>query len=324
MKDLKAFLVIVILTGIVYWGVEPYAHSVMHPHVEPANFDFKAEDMYLAKKNLKEAKDEKNKAIAEDRLKAYEDFWKEIDEIDFSKGNAQKGEELVQEAGCTGCHGIKAADLPAPMSSKEASEAYGVNPPDLSTAGYLYEPKFLAAFIKNPVMAFKVSHKFNDDNPFPMPEFAGVGDDINSELADMVAYFKSIAPKEMSDKEVFVNSCVRCHDMKYANLYTDGNKASIANYLGTTPPDLSMYIRSRSVSYLNDFINDPQKMLAGTAMPRVGLDAKAQKQVINYMEKVGDSKKAEREDLGWKVMLYFLILSFFAYLWKRKVWASLH
>ena len=51
MKELKAFIVVVIVTGVIYWGVEPYAHSVLYPHVEPANFDFAKEDIDLAKLN---------------------------------------------------------------------------------------------------------------------------------------------------------------------------------------------------------------------------------------------------------------------------------
>lgn len=52
-----------------------------------------------------------------------------------------------------------------------------------------------------------------------------------------------------------------------------------------------MYIRSRSVDYLNNFINDTQKMLPGTSMPRVGLNKEAQQQVMAYMNEAGDSKK---------------------------------
>lgn len=55
MKELKAFIVVVIVTGVIYWGVEPYAHSVMNPHVEPANFDFAAEDIGLAKVDVAKA-----------------------------------------------------------------------------------------------------------------------------------------------------------------------------------------------------------------------------------------------------------------------------
>lgn len=47
MREIKIFLVVVVFTALVYWGVEPYAHSVMKPHVAPANFDFAVEDTTL-------------------------------------------------------------------------------------------------------------------------------------------------------------------------------------------------------------------------------------------------------------------------------------
>ena len=92
----------------------------------------------------------------------------------------------------------------------------------------------------------------------------------------------------------------------------------------TIPPDLSQYIRSRSKNYLHELINDPQKHLAGTAMPRVGLTLEAEQQVITYMEEVGDSKKAEREALGPKFLGYLVIFAIFAFLWKAKIWREVH
>ncbi|WP_419249903.1 c-type cytochrome [Campylobacter fetus] len=341
MKELKAFIVVVIVTGVIYWGVEPYAHSVMNPHVEPANFDFAAEDIGLAKvdvakaeaaletaksRNNPEAIESAQKVLdsAKANLEKYSNFWADINSIDLAKGSAKTGEELIAAAGCNACHGIKSANMPAPMDDKTASESFGVATPDLSDIGYLYDGKFLAALIKDPVLALKLSHKFSDEQPFPMTPFMGAGGDLNQEIADLVAYFKSIAPKEMSDRDVFVNACARCHDMKYTNIFANGNKQSIQTYLGTTPPDLSMYIRSRSVDYLNNFINDTQKMLPGTSMPRVGLNKEAQQQVMAYMNEAGDSKKAERESIGIYIMIYFLILGGFALLWKKKIWSKLH
>lgn len=341
MKELKAFLIVVLVTGAIYWGVEPYAHSILHPHVEPANFDFAKEDTTLAKTNvekaeaaLKAAQTSGDKSIidgatktlenAKAELEKYSAFWADIESIDLTKGDAASGANLVAAAGCTACHSIKSAGFEPAMDDKSASEAYGVAPPDLSNIGYLYDGKFLAALIKDPAMALKVTHKFNDTNPFPMTAFYGAGGDLNQEIADLVAYFKSIAPKEMSDRDVFIESCARCHDMKYVNVFANGNKQSIANYLGMTPPDLSMYIRSRSELYLNNFINDTQKMLPGTSMPRVGLNEQAQKQVIEYMREAGDSKKEERETTGIYIMIYFAILSVFAWAWKRKIWSKLH
>ena len=85
-----------------------------------------------------------------------------------------------------------------------------------------------------------------------------------------------------------------------------------------------MMIRSRGEQYLNDFVNNTQKLLPGTAMPRVGLNEATQAKVISYIEKVGDSKKEERESLGIYIMIFFVILSIFAILWKRLSWSKLH
>lgn len=49
MRELKIFIIVVILTGVTYWGIEPYAHNVMHPHVGAADYDFGAEDINQAK-----------------------------------------------------------------------------------------------------------------------------------------------------------------------------------------------------------------------------------------------------------------------------------
>lgn len=341
MRELKIFIVLVVLTGITYWGIEPYAHSIMHPKVNPVEYDFAIGDVKQAQtvvenrqKDLENAKKlnddkkiqgaQKDLEDAQKSLEEYKAFWTEIKAIDFSKGNAQRGAETFINAGCVGCHGLEVAGMPAPMDDASASEAYKVVPPDLSTAGYLYDDLFLAAIIKNPNMALKVSHKFNDENPYPMPGFFGAGGDINEELADMVAYLKSVAPKEVSDEKVFADACQRCHDMKYEKQYVFTNRVKLAEYMGSNPPDLSMMIRSKGADYLHKFINDTQKMLPATAMPRVGLNKQAEDQVVAYMQKAGDDKKAERESLGIYIMIYFLIFGIFGWLWKRKVWSELH
>ncbi|MDY0238549.1 MAG: cytochrome c1, partial [Campylobacterales bacterium] len=63
--------------------------------------------------------------------------------------------------------------------------------------------------------------------------------------------------------------------------------------------------------------------LEGTAMPRVGLKKDVQEQVISYLEEIGDSKKDERTKVGIYIIGFFIILSVFAYLWKRKIWKDL-
>lgn len=347
MKELKTLLIVIFFTLFLYWGIEPFAHSKLNPPVEPANYDFAAEDVALAKTNLEKANANLEKAkkvglddmvknaqneveIAKTSLDRYSSFWSDINAIDLKAGDAANGEVAFQ-ASCMGCHSLKAGGYEPLVSEAEGSEMYGVNPPDLSSAGKIYDDKFLAALIKNPVMALKVDHKFDfeyaSEAIHPMTPFYGAGtkDDLNAEIADIVAYLKAVAPKEeLSTKAVFMDACSRCHDVKYDEVYVGGNREKLNEYMGMTPPDLSMYIRSRSNEYLHNFINDTQKMLVGTSMPRVGLTKEAEDKVIAYMESVGDSKKDEREKISIYVMIYFVILAVFAGLWKRKIWSKLH
>lgn len=288
MRELKILAVVIFFTGVVYWGVEPFAHSQMHPHVAPADFQFK--DLPANEKT----------------------------------GDASRGMETFMNAGCIGCHGLKAGGFDAPMDAATASASFGVVPPDLSTAGLIYDTNFLAALIKNPTVALKVEHKFNETKLHPMTQFYGLGGDIDQEVADIVAYLKSVAPAKASDEQVFLDACQRCHDMKYSGKFRDSDPEALAKYMGTNPPDLSMMIRAKGKDYLTTFINNPQKHLKGTSMPRVGLTEAAQEQVVNYLEVTGDRKKAEREALGPKVLGYMLIFTILAYLWKVKIWREVH
>jgi ubiquinol-cytochrome c reductase cytochrome c1 subunit len=277
MKELKIFGVVVFFTLAVYWGVEPFAHSVMHPHVAPADFKFK--DLTPVK----------------------------------AKGDVAKGQELVT-SNCIGCHGIKSQGFANPMDNASANAAYGVVPPDLSTAGKIYDEKYLANFIKNPPEAAKVAHKFVDGKVHPMPAYNWMPDE---DIASIVAYLKSIAPEKLSNKEVFVDACARCHSMKYDKVQATGD---VSEYMASTPPDLSMMIRSRGKEYLETFINNPQKHLKGTAMPRVGLTAEAQEQVVTYIEQIGDSKKDEREAIAPWVLGFLAFMTVISYLWKKDIW----
>jgi len=162
---------------------------------------------------------------------------------DAPKGDATKGKALA--ASCAGCHSIKVEGIKAPMDPLTAAQTYGVNPPDLSSAGELYSEKFLVAFLQNPQHTTKVKK-------FAMPQSAGSAQDA----ADIVAYLKSIAPKakeelkkeaeklaqkeakalekeghkvseegmkklteekltKLEHKDAFENACGRCHAMRY-------------------------------------------------------------------------------------------------------------
>ncbi|EAL0349203.1 cytochrome c1 [Campylobacter coli] len=374
MRELKIFLVVVVFTALVYWGVEPYAHSVMKPHVAPANFDYAAEDTVYAKgiiaekeialEDAKKSNDakriesaQKDLDKAKENLAKVEELWADVAKIDFTKGNAAKGKEFFNN-NCFACHGVKEDDIAANITDS----SLGVIPPDLSSAGVIFDEKFLAALIMNPALALKVDHKFGD--AFIMTaynsEVSGDSEElVNANIADVIAYLKEVGlkfeakenatikqeaelkyskiedaneksalvEKEIAfakDKSAFIEACGRCHDIKYDNFFTPSNHNDLANYLGSVPPDLSMMIRSRGEQYLHDFINNTQKLLPGTAMPRVGLTEDAQVKVVSYLEKVGDSKKEERESTGIYIMIFFVILSIFAIGWKRSVWSKLH
>ena len=374
MRDIKILFLVLACVGFLYFGVEPYAHTKLHPHVAAADYDFAKEDLNLAKTDVKDAENLLNEAKKSDTKNStdktkdavknaqktldekksfqtkYELFWNDIEKIDLSKGDPVKGAETFTNAGCIGCHGLKVAGFEAPMDANSSTEAYGVNPPDLSLAGRIYDKKFLAGFIKDPTMALKLSHKFNDERPFPMPAFFGAGGDLNQEIADIVAYLVSVAPSDealikeqrtamnikdevtlnkeqnefLVNRAVFSAACIRCHDVKYDKLKAEGHTDLIAKYMGSTPPDLSMMIRARSSEYLHNFINDTQKMLPATSMPRAGLNKTSEDQVISYLQSVGDSKKAQRESVSINIMIFFVILSVFAFLWKQYIWRNLH
>ena len=293
MRELKIFGVVAFFTGLLYWGVEPFAHTQLHPHVEAPDYTYA-----------------------------------DTDDVRKGKtGNVAAGKSLiVDQFQCQSCHSMT-------VDGNKIGSAMdlGVMTPDLTTAGLIYDERYLAAFIADPAKAAQVSHKMVDGKSHPMTKLdlnydGTFGDDDAQGVADIVAFLKSIAPKELTNKEVFVDACQRCHSIKYGDFYggTMAAKGDVSKYMGTTPPDLSQYIRSRSKGYLHEFINEPGKHLEGTAMPRVGLTLDAENQVVQYMEEVGDSKKPERDALAGPFLGYLVIFAIFALLWKAKIWRQVH
>ena len=286
MREFKILVVLFAIVGFTYYGIEPYAHHIMHP--EPVEADF----------NFKDLKD-----------------------IDSSvKGDAQNGKTLV-EANCVACHSIESQGHMPLMDDATNAASYGVVPPDLSTAGNLYNKNYLANFIANPAKAMHLEHKYSETKPFPMPSYNWM---TPKEIMDIVAYFESIKAKELTHKESFENACGRCHSMAYAGISAKTPGKVATSHFGSTPPDLSQYIKSRGEHYLHSFINDPQNLLKGTAMPRVGLTQETQEDVIAFMEETGDRKKDERNALGIWVILFFVLMSGLAIAWKREIWKDLH
>ena len=313
MKEFIILAVVVAFSLLTYWLVEPFAHSQMHAHVESNHFKYA--DLPAMTKT----------------------------------GDAAAGKELVMgAAACTGCHSIKSQGMPAMMDAVTAAQSYGVNPPDLSVAGGIYDAKFLAALVKNPAHALNLDHKYPEGGAkmHPMTSFYGAGGDIEQEIADIVSYLQSISPKaeEISDKVAFENACGRCHAMRYNNWTPVGEKpkfkykqdelrfdasvldyqAAVTKYMGKLPPDLSMYYRSRGVHFLETLIEDPQSQLKGTAMPRVGVTAESAEKVIDYLEEAADPHAEARNALGINVMIYMIFFVIAALLWKKQIWKELH
>ncbi len=291
MKEFKVLGTIVALVLVMYYGIEPYAHHVMHP--EPAPADYKFSDLKNVDTSL--------------------------------TGDVANGKELVA-ANCTACHSMEAEGFPQLMPDADSAAAYGVVPPDISSAGKIYETNYLANFIFDPASASNLGHKYTPESGamHPMPAYNWMS---AQEIMDMVAYLQDAASKvkvegdaKEQHKAVFKDACGRCHAMAYAGLDAQTPPDTLKNYMGANAPDLSQYIKSRGRHYLENFVNNPQVLLHGTSMPRVGLTQEAQEAAITYMEEIGDAKKADRESLGWKVMLYMLVFALFALAWKKQIW----
>ncbi|MCI4400077.1 MAG: cytochrome c1 [Campylobacteraceae bacterium] len=278
MRELKILAVLIFFVGLTYWGVEPYAHQIMHPEVSPADFTFK-------------------------------DLPKQP-----TTGDAAKGKELVA-AQCISCHSVSKEGIKLAMSDADVANTYGVVPPDLSNVAAIYDHNFLANFIQNPEATVKAK-----PGKYAMPNLGISAEDAGH----IVAYLSSIANKNLTAKQITEEACVRCHNIKYEGISRVATDARIKEYMGSVPPDLSQVIKSKGEHYLNGFINDPQKLLHGTAMPRVGLTKDAQAKVIEHLEKVGDPKKDERNSLAFWILGYFAILTVLTYLWKVSKFKEVH
>ena len=316
MKNKEPLILAVVVTFslIMYYLVEPYAHHVMHKHVESEGFKYK-----------------------------------DLPELSTTiKGNAANGKAIaVDDYACIGCHSINSQNIPASMDVVTTASIHGVNPPDLSNSGIVFDEKFLTELIKNPAHALSVEHKYTPESGknHPMSAYGGFGN-LDQEVADIVAYLQSIAVKseDLTPAMAYENACGRCHAVNYENWTQIGTKPMFKNkidslafdiqvleyegflikYMGKLPPDLSMYIRSRGEHFISTFMENPQSQLAGTAMPRVGVTPEAAEKVIEYLKDAGDTKRHEREEVGKNVMIYIIIFAIFALLWKKQVWRDLH
>ncbi len=315
MKEFKILAVVVILSLITYWGVEPFAHSQMHKHVVGNEFN------YDGKADIADATKEK--------LASKKAFWGEVNQIAKLPGNAAAGEALF--ATCMGCHNGAGINMG------------GVVPPNLDHAGNLYDKKYLIALIKDPAMASNVDHKYASTMMHPMGAVQAMVT-APQQIADVVAYVKTKKVGKLTPKVAYEEACGRCHSNRYGGLTQLGEtpkfkteKEALAHqmkvldeqdlvkkYMGKLPPDLSIMIRARSEQYMETFIENPQTQLPGTSMPRVGLSKEGYEAVKAYLEETGDPSKDARHAIGPWVILFFVIFTVLAYFWKKHHWKDLH
>ncbi len=337
MKELKILAVVAFFTLVTYWGVEPFAHSQMHKHVDGNNFayDGKAdvEESTVAIEAAKNIKDATKKAAvtgkATKKLAEKKAFWADVNTISKIKGNAASGQALF--ASCMGCHNGSGVNMG------------GVVPPNLDHAGSLYDKKYLIALLKDPAIASNVDHKYENTMMHPMGTVKTMIT-TPQQIADIVEFVKTKKVGKLEPKQAFLEACARCHADRYGSVTQLGEmpkfktekealeykikvlteQDAVKAYMGKLPPDLSIISRARSEYFMETFIENPQSGLPATSMPRVGLTKEGYEKVYTYLEETGDPSKDARHDLGLWVILFFVVFTILAYLWKKSQWKDLH
>jgi len=328
MRELKIFAVVAFFSLVIYYLVEPFAHHAMHKKLDPQGNEliFKTHGFtYDGTDDIAEAERKGDEALAA-KKKA---FWSDVVAVSKLKGDAAAGEAVF--ANCVSCHNGANINMG------------GAIPPNLDHAGAIYDKNYLIALIKDPAMASNVDHKYADTSMHPMGSIKFTVSD-NQQIADVVAYMQAHKAGEIAPKEAFEEACVRCHAMRYDKLTQLGEtpkfkhkKDALAHeikvideqdkvkaYMGKLPPDLSMIIRARGSHFLETFIANPQGQLAGTSMPRVGLNQEGYDKVEEYLTQVGDPSKVKREAIGPWVLGFLVIFTILAFLWKKHQWRDLH
>ena len=328
MRELKIFAVVAFFSLLTYWLVEPFAHHEVHKKLDPQGNEliFKTHGFtYDGTDDIAEA-ERKGDAALVAKKKA---FWSEVVEISKIQGDAKAGEAVF--ANCIGCHNGANINMG------------GVIAPDLDHAGAIYDKNYLIALIKDPAMASNVDHKYADTSLHPMGSIKYTVSD-NQQIADVVAYMQAHKAGEVTPKEAYKEACVRCHAMRYDKMTQLGESPKfkhekdalayrikvieeqdkVKEYMGKLPPDLSMIIRARGAHFMETFIANPQGQLAGTSMPRVGLNQEGYDKVHAYLTQIGDPSKPKREAIGPWVLGFFFIFTVLAFFWKKYQWRDLH
>jgi ubiquinol-cytochrome c reductase cytochrome c1 subunit len=112
---------------------------------------------------------------------------------------------------------------------------------------------------------------------------------------------------------------------------------------GTKIPDLSLISRLKGTDYIFSFLRSfelntttgkwDNRVFLGVAMPNIMPKPKDEaslekydedvRNIVNFLEYVGEPAKLKRQHLGWKVMLFLFILFILVYLLKREYWKDI-
>ncbi len=230
-------------------------------------------------------------------------------------GNPEEGKTLFK-SNCASCHSVKSDGITATMDAKTAELSFKVVPPDLSNIATIIEPHFFASFVKDPQGATKFPK-------FAMPAMSYL---TNQQIGNIYAYLKSVAKpiEKIEGKEILEDVCTRCHSVRYQKIYAHTEKDYLNDYLGKVPPDLSLMGRAKEHEYLITFINNPQVLLPGTSMPRLGLKEEAAVKLVEYLDHIADPYKEQRNKLGFWVLAYLFVLAGLTFAWKKKIWKNIH
>ncbi len=159
----------------------------------------------------------------------------------------------------------------------------------------------------------------------------------------------------MKDNLIFDDS--KIHDL----MKTAMPKKSAENWFGAAPPDLSLIARFRGsdwlYNYLRAFYKDPTRPYGvnNTVFPDVGMPHvleplqgtqvlteegelkmltegamtpaeydEAIRDLVNFLDYVGEPIKQERKAIGVYVLLFILVFFVFAYFLKKEYWRDIH
>ncbi len=288
MRELKIFVIVAFIIGVIYYGVEPLAHHAMHPETASSDYEFKDLEKY--------------------------------GKFDFSTADIQAGKESFM-INCTSCHTLNSQaeadfNMRHPKTIQPAGNG-GVVPPDLSNAGLIFNSNFLAHFIKDPVRAVSLEAKFavscdgldeeqmakcesrnEGKEMYPMNAFNGIMSD--EEIVNVVAYLKSIAPKSISDKEVFLEACNRCHGADYDRGQYDSKFFAESNKIAKDM--LSRLEKDGSENFLNS-LSDSDKVFLNESLSSLKASERANLTEDELNEQNNSISEKTIEDYGVNVVL---------------------